>query len=378
MGKLNKNSKTIHLSHLYHRGKNQIKIDFDYDRYLIAIVKQVDGVRWSQTNKCWYVENNKENLARIFEVFKGKAWVNSNELYKKKDQIENKQKTLKIKQLRKNLVPERFVTEMEYKNYAKNTLQLYTSQLNTFLHAFEGSDLKNIEHDQLINFIHKKVKDNNRSLSYQNQMINAIKIYYRVIYKREFSGSELPRPRKEKKLPNVLSQEEIERIFKQVSNLKHKAALYTIYSCGLRISELINLKINDVDSKRRILIIKKSKGNKDRIVPLSEKLLKILREYYIKYKPDLYLLQGQNKPQYTSKSVESVLEKAVKKAGIKRSVTLHTFRHSYATHLHENGTDIRLIQELLGHKSSKTTEIYTHISNKRLQNIKSPFDDLDL
>ena len=154
--------------------------------------------------------------------------------------------------------------------------------------------------------------------------------------------------------------------------------MFTIYSCGLRISELINLKINDVDSKRRILIIKKSKGNKDRIVPLSEKLLKILREYYIKYKPDLYLLQGKNKQQYTSKSVESVLEKAVKKAGIKRSVTLHTFRHSYATHLHENGTDIRVIQELSGHKSSKTTEIYTHISNKRLQNIKSPFYDLDL
>lgn len=123
---------------------------------------------------------------------------------------------------------------MEYKNYAKNTLQIYTSQLNTFLHAFEGRDLKNIEHDQIINFIHKEVKNNNRSLSYQNQMINAIKIYYRVIHKREFNGSELPRPRKEKTLPNVLAKQDIELIFKQVKNLKHKAALSLIYSCGLR------------------------------------------------------------------------------------------------------------------------------------------------
>lgn len=153
--------------------------------------------------------------------------------------------------------------------------------------------------------------------------------------------------------------------------------LSMIYSCGLRRSELINLKITDIDSNRNIVIIRQSKGKKDRIVPLSLKILELLRLYYSIYKPKIWLFEGQNgNEKYSDHSLQSVLKQALAKVKITKPVSLHWLRHSYATHLLENGTDLRYIQELLGHNSSKTTEIYTHVSTKSLQQIKSPFDDL--
>ena len=161
------------------------------------------------------------------------------------------------------------------------------------------------------------------------------------------------------------------------SNIKHKTMLSMIYSCGLRRSELLHLKPLDIDSKRNIVLIKNAKGKKDRIAPLSPKILELLREYYLVYKPKIWLFEGQSEGQMYSKfSLQSVLKQALKKAGNTKPVTLHWLRHSYATHLLENGTDLRYIQELLGHNSSKTTEIYTLVSTKSLQQIKSPFDDL--
>ena len=185
------------------------------------------------------------------------------------------------------------------------------------------------------------------------------------------------RPKRAKVLPNVLSKEEVKKILEANSNLKHKAMLSMIYSCGLRRSELLNLKFSDIDSKRNIVIIRQSKGRKDRITPLSAKILDLLRGYYKEYSPKTYLFEGQEKnTQYSARSLEEVLKKSVRLASINKPVTLHWLRHSYATHLLESGTDLRYIQELLGHNSSKTTEIYTHVSTKNIQQIKSPFDDL--
>lgn len=185
------------------------------------------------------------------------------------------------------------------------------------------------------------------------------------------------RPKTEKLLPNVLSKEEIKKILNAHSNIKHKTMLSLIYSCGLRRSELINLKPSDIDSKRNVVIIRQSKGKKDRIVPLSIKILMMLRDYYLDYKPKTWLFEGQNVGEmYSEKSLQSVLKQALSKTKINKPVTLHWLRHSYATHLLEAGTDLRYIQELLGHNSSKTTEIYTHVSTKNIQQIKSPFDDL--
>ncbi len=175
----------------------------------------------------------------------------------------------------------------------------------------------------------------------------------------------------------MLSKEEVKNIITAPTNLKHRTMLSLIYACGLRRSELIHLKPNDVDSKRKLLIIRQSKGKKDRIAPISDKIIELLRSYYISYKPKIWLFEGQKpETQYSEQSLQSVLKQAVKKCNYKKPITLHWLRHSYATHLLESGTDLRFIQELLGHNSSKTTEIYTHVSTKNLQNIKSPFDDL--
>jgi integrase/recombinase XerD len=175
----------------------------------------------------------------------------------------------------------------------------------------------------------------------------------------------------------VLSKQEVKQILEVLRNQKHRAMLSLIYGCGLRRGELLNLRPNDIDSKRMLVIIRNGKGFKDRIVPLSTKLLTMLREYHTVYKPETFLFEEAEagKP-YDERSLQQVLKQAIAKAGIKKPVSLHWLRHSYATHLLENGTDLRYIQELLGHKSSRTTEIYTHVSTKSIQNIKSPFDEL--
>ena len=215
------------------------------------------------------------------------------------------------------------------------------------------------------------------SISYQNQFVNALKRFYLIIRNTNLIIENIARPRREHRLPNVLSKEEVKMLLNTIRNLKHITMLCLLYSCGLRSGELLNLQPTHIDSKRNIILIKQSKGKKDRIVPLSPKILEMLREYYRYYKPKTYLFEGQNiGEQYDSRSLQLVLKQAVKKAGIHKPVTLHWLRHSYATHLLESSTDLRYIQELLGHNSSRTTEIYTHVSTKNIQQIKSPFDDL--
>ena len=217
---------------------------------------------------------------------------------------------------------------------------------------------------------------NNFSSAFQNQLVNAVKLYFSAIQHKKIDVELIHRPRREKVLPNVLSKEEVKAILDAPYNLKHRAMLAMIYSCGLRRGELLSLTKFDVDSKRMVVIIRMAKGKKDRIVPLSPKILNLLRDYYKSYNPKEFLFEGQGGGKYSEKSLENVLKQSLFKARNKKPVTLHWLRHSYATHLLESGTDLRYIQDLLGHKSSKTTEIYTHVSTKNIQNIRSPFDDL--
>jgi integrase/recombinase XerD len=187
----------------------------------------------------------------------------------------------------------------------------------------------------------------------------------------------IQRPRREKRLPNVLSKNEVKSILEAPTNLKHRAMLSLIYACGLRRSELLNLTLKDILSDRNLLFIRQSKGKKDRVVPISIKLIEMLRDYYKAFKPKTWLFEGQEVGEkYSERSIQLVLNQAVEKAKIVKPVSLHWLRHSYATHLLESGTDLRYIQELLGHSSSRTTEIYTHVSTRNLQQIRSPFDDL--
>ena len=204
-----------------------------------------------------------------------------------------------------------------------------------------------------------------------------VKLFYKNRFNRTMELNFIRRPRSKKRLPNVLSKEEVKSILQTPTNLKHQAMLSLIYACGLRKSELLNLTLKDILSDRGLLFIQQSKGKKDRVVPISNKLIELLRDYYKAFKPKTWLFEGQQSGvKYSERSIQLVLNQAVTKAKIKKPVSLHWLRHSYATHLLESGTDLRYIQELLGHSSSRTTEIYTHVSTRNLQQLRSPFDDL--
>jgi integrase/recombinase XerD len=226
-------------------------------------------------------------------------------------------------------------------------------------------------------FVYQYMIPRKLSFSYQNQAVNAAKLFFKTIRGSVLITEQLDRPRSEHKLPDVLSKEEISRILQALINQKHRTMLSLIYACGLRRGELLNLKPENIDSTRHLILILNAKGKKDRVVPISDKVINMLREYYKNYRPKIWLFEGQNGgEQYSETSLQKVLKMAIEAAKIHKPVTLHWLRHSFATHLLESGTDLRYIQELLGHKSSKTTEIYTHVTEKSLQKIKSPFDDL--
>ena len=208
-----------------------------------------------------------------------------------------------------------------------------------------------------------------------NQVFNALRFLYVELYKTKFVIESIPRPKREKKLPDVLSQNEILKIFSRVENLKHKTILMLIYSSGLRVGESVRLKISDIDGERRMIHLRSAKGKKDRYTTLSAAVLEMLRKYYKQYKPKDFLFEGQGERKHLAeRSVQAVFKRAVKVAGINKPITVHGLRHSFATHLLESGVDLRYIQELLGHSSSKTTEVYTHVSKKSLSNIINPLD----
>jgi len=266
--------------------------------------------------------------------------------------------------------------QLRYQKYSQSTYNTYLSclqQFNDYLDIENPVINEEIVKDYLLALATRKY-----SRSTINQHINAIKFYLEKVLKQPRKTYYFQRPRKDKKLPTVLSLDEVQRIFSNLPNLKHKAVLTLLYSSGMRIGEVINLRIEDVDSERMFIHIRKGKGAKDRMVPLASNVLELLRDYYKTYKPREYLFNGEENSQYSPTSIRQVLRRAVRKSFIKKTVTPHTLRHSYATHLLERGTDLRYIQVLLGHSSVKTTEIYTHVSNKNLQLVKSPIEEMQL
>jgi integrase/recombinase XerD len=338
-----------------HRKEPRIAVIFPFDRDAIDRIKKLEGVRWSATLGIWHLPDTDAYRAqfKIAPRF-----------------VQNTNHTLKIEEFKRWLASKR---------YAQNTIKTYVEGLSSFLNYYNELEISDFETNHLIKYNNDFILKNKLSSSYQNQVVNAIKLFFRSIEHQKMNPDLLHRPRREKLLPNVLSKDEVKMILNALINLKHRIMLSLIYSCGLRRSELLNLKPCHIDSKRGIILIKQSKGKKDRIAPLSEKILALLREYYQLYKPKVWLFEGQNPgEQYDERSLASVLKQALQKTPITKPVTLHWLRHSYATHLLESGTDLRYIQELLGHKSSKTTELYTHVSTKNIQKIKSPFDDLDI
>lgn len=266
---------------------------------------------------------------------------------------------------------------MESHRYPETTIRTYTGMATTFLRFLSPKEASEYTSDDLVRLVDEYILPEGLSYSYQNQMVSAVKKFYGKIYRSIIDPGEFTRPRPQHRLPNVLSKEEVKRILDAPVNEKHRAMLSLIYACGLRRSELIELVPGDLERDRKLLRIRQSKGFKDRVVPLSEKVIQMIDLYITHYRPGRYLFEGQYRGnRYSASSLDKIFKEANKRAGLKKEVTLHGLRHSYATHLLESGTDLRYIQELLGHRSSRTTEIYTHVTTKSIQKIRSPFDDL--
>jgi integrase/recombinase XerD len=373
--------KNVIANRVIHGGESRVTLKFPYDKELISIVKELSEARWSSTMKCWHIKDGRNVVHDLFHAFKGKAYLDYSSLKSdiKIEPVIAPVPPVQLNELReddrKDIIE--FRRWMVHRRYSESTINTYVAMLGYFLRFNGAKKCNEIEANDMVKFVNEYVIPRKLSYTFQNQVISAAKLFFKNVHKKDFDVECFERPRREHKLPNVLSKEEIRIILQAPTNLKHRAMLSLIYACGLRRSELLNLKPGDIDSLRNVLLIRSGKGKKDRITPLPDMILRLLNEYKIAYKPVNWLFEGQVKGTgYSEKSLESVLKQSVSKAGIRKPVTLHWLRHSYATHLLESGTDMKYIQELLGHSSSRTTEIYTHVSLRSLQKIKSPYEDL--
>lgn len=352
-----------------------LRLLFYYNNIVSKYVESMPFAKWNKHNKWWTIPYAEKFIKEL------KLLCQQNNLkfiYKEEELLEKKGKISKYDIPNYKECPDEFIEKLKELRYSNQTIKTYKSMFEEFINYFNKYDYNKIDDKMIKEFLRYLVNDRKISSTYQNQSINAIKFYYERVLGGQRRVYYIDRPRREKTLPTVLSEEEVSQILNAIINIKHKAILMTIYSAGLRISEAINLKIKDIDSERMQIKICQSKGKKDRYTILSQKALQILREYFKQYKPKEWLFEGQYGERYSDRSIQSILRIAVEKTSIKKKVTVHTLRHSFATHLLENGIDLRYIQSILGHESSKTTEIYTHITTKGFDQIKSPLDKLNL
>lgn len=360
----------VTLEKLQHRGAECIALRFEKDLALNDVIKQIPGIRFSRTHRCWYASNDQSTLQSIFTALKAKAWLDDSGL--KGVRREH------APGVSGKACPGEYIEQLDRMRYSENTKKVYVSFFRDFINHFPGTPVDAITDDGVNQYMRHLLEEKKISSSAQNQAINAIKFYYEKVRQGQRKIYALERPLKESKLPRILSGEEVAAILKAADNMKHRTMLQLIYAAGLRRSELINLKVSDIDSSRMVIHIRGAKGKKDRITILSAKILKLLREYFRQYRPGVWLFEGASGGQYSASSLHSVFTSALSKSGVRKEASLHTLRHSFATHMLESGTDIRYIQSLLGHNSSKTTEIYTHVTTRGLDKIRSPLDDLDL
>ena len=374
--------KNITLKHLLIGQEKQIGLKFYPDKVIQSLIKELPEVKWSEEFGMAYVKNTKPNLDTIFNQFKGIAWINGSYFFPKQ-KIKSNAKPFSIENYRSQQkegirkVPEAYLEKLELKGYALNTAKTYVQLFEKFINYHKNITLENIDENDIRNYLKELVKEG-RSGSYLNQMINSIKFYYEIVLGMPNRFYSIERPQKKKQLPKVISLEEVQTIINNTNNIKHKCIVSLLYSAGLRRSELLNLRITDIDSKRMIITVRNGKGNKDRLTILSKSVLDDLRLYYREYRPTNYLFEGPNGNIYSSQSVAQIIRGAALKSGIRKNVTPHMLRHSFATHLLENGTDLRYIQVLLGHNSTRTTEVYTQVAINNIKTIKSPIELLNL
>ncbi|MCE7056300.1 site-specific integrase [Algoriphagus sp. AGSA1] len=331
-------------------------------------LKRINTSFYHPTQKLWSLVNTRENWELLMRLYQGKSEVRSAE---KKvpapSKNLNRQSMQALADLEQKLI---------LKAYSPSTVKNYISSLAKFLSFFETRNILDVTKEEIEGFVYHQITKYRISESAQNTLINAIKAYYEHVLGRERTVYEIQRPKKSLTLPNILSQDEVKSILQSVENLKHRAVLMLIYSAGLRISEAINLRSRDIHSDEGYIFIKGAKNKKDRKTVLSPLLLVLLRQYYKEYRPSYWLFEGQDGGQYSATSIQAVFRRAIKKSNSNPWATVHTLRHSFATHLLQQGTNLRYVQALLGHGSSKTTEIYTHVLSISNKNIQSPLDGI--
>lgn len=368
--------KDIKLSRRRFNEQAIICFDFAYDEELIRLMKQQPGARWSQTLKTWCVLETGFNLAGFLNHCRGIASVDVSLLGLGLAGSSKNDRRNKYPHRKQIHLPKGYLERLIQKRYSENTIATYTAYFKDYMHYFGERDLARIKIAEINDYILSLIQTANISGSEQNQRINAIKFYYEKVLGREKQFIQVERPRKEKILPDTLSKTDIRSILANTPNLKHKCILELIYSAGLRRGEVLNLKISDIDSKRMLIKIRGGKGKKDRYSLLSENVLAHLREYFLAFKPKVWLFEGMHETQYSGSGISKVLKNSAKKAGIKKRVHVHMLRHSFATHLLEQGTNLRVIQDLLGHESIQTTEIYTHVSSLEIRKVNNPIDEI--
>lgn len=360
-------------------GKQRIGIKpLMYDSRFPEMMKRIPGSRWTPAEKCWHIPYDPRSYTLLKNIF-GKGHVFTDEASAqsalkgtKRQHAETSKGSLKYYQ---EYI--RMQEKMMLQRYSPYTIKTYKCFFLLLLEYYPDIHPEELSKEQLMKFLLHGVAERHWSGSTQNQAVNALKYYYEKVLGQERTYYEL-RAKKRKQLPNVFSEEEIIRLFKSVKNLKHRAILMLIYSGGLRIGESVNLRVGDIHFDRKRIFIVAGKGKKDRYSVLSDKVISLLDEYIKTYRPAYWLFEGQDGGQYSTRSIQHIFRKAVAKSKVNPFSTVHTLRHSFATHLLERGTDLRYIQELLGHNSSETTEIYTHITKKAKEKLWSPLDFLEL
>ena len=380
----------------FHRNQDVIGIAAPYIHELDMAIRKLKGVRWSQTNKFWYLPLNRQSHRAIVSALQPLATIDETLLktyvQKKRAVASTIVSASKTKQNSVFLQPlpaivwkpnveslRRFIEQLKLKAYSASTIKTYHNEFLQLLQLLKKKAVNDLTPEDLRRYFvycFEKLKLSENTL---HSRINAIKFYFEQVLKKEKFFWEIPRPKKPLILPKLLNETELVKLFNAMINKKHKAMLFTAYSAGLRVSEVVNLKIADIDSKRMQIFIQRAKGKKDRYVNLSPVLLDILRKYCTEYKPGpkVFLFESeQTLTAYPSRTVQQIFTNAKNKAGIRKEVGIHSLRHSFATHLLDKGTDIKYIKDLLGHFNIKTTERYLHVSKKQLVNIVSPFDDL--
>lgn len=367
--------KSIKLNYDEHRGKRVVRFDFERDDAFVALLRQCCPARWSATKSCWYTDADGFDLNKLFNAFRGKAWLDYSPIKSKSEPTITSPVPEAPASNVKAALPPGYTEMLEQKRYSLNTQKIYISYMRDFATMFRKFDLTEVTKEQINRYILWLIREKGISASQQNQRINAIKFYYEKVLGHPRTIYDLERPRKAHHLPEVLSKDEVRAILAVTENSKHKCLIALIYTCGLRRSEAINLKLRDVDSKRMMIKICGGKGDKDRFVNFPDSLLNMLRDYYREYKPVKYVFEGDAGQAYSAESVWKVVKQMARKAGIRKRVYPHILRHSFATHNLEQGIDIRYIQEWMGHESIKTTQRYTHVTNGQFQ-FKNLLDDI--